>query len=255
METRYFRFVEVAPETPEYETYLALRYEVFCAELHRIEEFSKTSGDRRIETDRFDPVSRHWLATHLETGMPAACCRLILPNPYGLSIARRYEIEDYPYPGARADATAEISRMAIAPEFRRRHSDQGKPVEGDPNEELPDRAPEEKGRRHQPELVLGMYREIFLLAGEIGMTHAYAAMASNYSRILLMAGFPFIAVGPMNRAVEPPRRPYIVSRDDIIERLGIKNPGLLAFLHGEREDLRPRTAATACTTEDIPSCL
>lgn len=243
METRYFRFVEVTPGMPEYETYLALRYEVFCAELHRIDDFTVTTTNNRIETDRFDLLSRHWLATHLETGQPAACCRLILPNAAGLSIAGRYTISENPYPDAQIEATAEISRMAIAPAFRRRHSDQGKPFAGDPNDELPDRAPKERGRRHQPELVLGMYREIFLLAGETGITHAYAAMASNFSRILLMAGFPFVAIGPMNPAVEPPRRPYIISRDEIIRQLHIKNPGLLAFLFGEQDNLMPQAVA------------
>jgi N-acyl amino acid synthase of PEP-CTERM/exosortase system len=244
MQTRYFRFVEVSPGTPDYETYLALRYEVFCAELNRVHEYIVGAHHRHIETDRFDAFSRHWLAFHIATGIPAACCRFILPNPGGLNVFGRYSVSEWPYPEAKPESTAEISRMAISAHFRRRHSDQGKPVAGDPNDELPARAldePDER-RRHQPELVLGMYREIFLLAGEIGITHAYAAMASNFSRLLLRAGFPFVPVGPVNPSVVPPRRPYLISRDEIVRRLKALNPPLLAFLSGETIDLAPMAA-------------
>jgi len=73
--------------------------------------------------------------------------------------------------------------------------------------------------RYRPELVLGMYREILLHTKDAGITHAYAAMTSNFGRLLMMSGFPFRPVGPLNTNYIPARRPYIISRSEILRRL------------------------------------
>lgn len=238
MDTHSFHFSEVLPGTKDYETYLQLRYSVFCEELKRIKGTSlprnKTASNQ--ETDAYDPYSRHFLGIHMKSGTPAACVRLILPNPRGLNIHARYIVNKIPYPEADYAHTAELSRMAIAPFFRRRRDDQGKPFEGDPRDELPNMNSIEQSndrRHHQPELVLGMYREIYHLANQLNITHCFAAMEPSFSRLLIKLGFPFTPVGPINMHVQPPRRPYIISSHILEQQLAQYNPYLLDFLRGQ----------------------
>lgn len=218
MKTSHFRFSEVFPDTPEFDAYLALRYQVFCAELNHVRNPHPGGGGICIETDRFDVVSRHWLAIDVATGSAAACCRLILPNPGGLSLESRYLVDHRPYPDASAETTAEISRMALAPAFRRRRTNLSMTAaeSGIPDTLSPQCPGGSAALRYQPELMLGLFREMFLGTADAGITHAYAAMTSNFSRLLAMTGFPFLAAGPVNPNFSPPRRPYIISRSAVL---------------------------------------
>lgn len=230
METTYFRFDEVKEGTPAYERYLAARHEVFCEELHRVDPTGLTaSNGQAIETDRYDCHSRHFLATHKETGSVAGFARVILPSEIGLNVTPRYVIDDpLPYPDATADRIGEISRMAISAQYRRRHSDQGKPAHGDPESEML-RKPD-GFRRHQPELVLGMYREIYRLCREVGIGYCVAAMDNLFSRTLTSLGFPFVAIGPVNEQVAPPRRVYLISATEMERSLGAREADVLRFM-------------------------
>lgn len=230
METTYFRFNEVKIGTGEYERYLAARYQVFCDELHRVDAggLRSRSGDL-IETDRYDAFSRHFMAIHKDTGALAAFGRVILPSEIGLNVTPRYIIDrPLPFADATEGRIGEISRMAIAPNYRRRHEDQGKPVHGDPASEMshkPDGA-----RRHQPELVLGMYREMYRLCDQVGIAYYMAAMDNRFSRLLNTLGFPFVPVGPINEGVTPLRRVYLMSIREMECRLGERHPDTLRFM-------------------------
>ena len=54
---------------------------------------------------------------------------MILPNPLGLNVHLRYQIDkSLPYLDANHENIGEISRMAIAPRYRRRDEDRGNPI-------------------------------------------------------------------------------------------------------------------------------
>lgn len=230
METNYFRFEEALPGSPTYERYLEARHEVFCAELGRVEPSGLHSNNGRpIETDGFDEYSRHLVAFHKADDSIAGFVRVILPNKQGLNVTPRYVIvRPLPYADAIDDRIAEISRMAITPRFRRRNSDQGKPIQGDPDSEM-FRKPDGL-RRHQPELVLGMYREIYQLCKRLGVGYCLAAMDSHFSRLLIALGFPFVAVGPVNEGVSPPRRVFLISAAEIERSLSASEEAVLRFI-------------------------
>lgn len=234
METTYFRFEEVVPGSPAYERYLEARYEVFCAELGRVEPTGLySSKGLPIETDGYDEHSRHFVALYKRDDSVAGFVRVILPNEKGLNVTPRYVIEHpLPYADATDDRIGEISRMAIAPHFRRRHSDQGKPIQGDPGSEMSLRP--DGLRRHQPELVLGLYREVYQLCKSIGVDYCLAAMDSHFSRLLIALGFPFIPVGPVNEAVSPPRRPFLVCAAEMERSLGAREEAVLRFMQAQQ---------------------
>lgn len=233
METNYFRFDEVRPGTPEYELYLEARYQVFVAELHRVDEGeARSSGGHPIETDRYDATSRHFLAVHKATGSVAGFVRVILPSEVGLNVTPRYVIDrPLPYEDATDANIGEISRMAIAPHYRRRHEDQGKPYQGDPEAEMSGKA--EGFRQHQPELVLGLYREVYRLCREVGIDYCVAAMDNRFSRVLIGLGFPFVAIGPINENVQPPRRVYLVSAAEMERSLTMRVADVMRFMQAD----------------------
>lgn len=231
METGFFHVEEVVPGTRAYELYLEFRYEVFCKELNRIVPSSLplSSTGQPMETDQYDQYSRHFMSYHKATGKSAASVRVIFPSPIGLNVTSRYVIDrPLPYPGAREDNIIEISRMAISPQFRRRKEDNGKPFQGDPEPEM-SRLPDNH-RRHQPELVLGMYREIYLLCKQNGVEYCIAAMENRFSRLLKTLGFPWTAIGPVNQNVAPPRRVYLISVREMELSLSQRETCILGFL-------------------------
>lgn len=233
METTYFRFEQVYPGTSAYERYLEARHEVFCAELGRVAPTGlRSRSGRPIETDGYDDTSRHFVALYKADESVAGFVRVILPSERGLNVTPRYVIDrPLPYTDATDDRIAEISRMAVAQHFRRRHSDQGKPIQGDPDSEM-FRKPDGL-RRHQPELVLGMYREIYQLCKSIGIDYCVAAMDSHFSRLLIALGFPFVPVGPVNEAVSPPRRVFLISALEIERSLGAREEAVLRFMQDQ----------------------
>ena len=241
METTYFRFEEVLPGSPAYERYLEVRHDVFCTELGRVQPTGLSSSNGRpIETDGYDVHSRHFVAYYKPDESVAGFVRVIMPNEKGLNVTPRYVIDHpLPYADATDDRIGEISRMAIAQHFRRRHSDQGKPIQGDPASEM---AHNKDGlRRHQPELVLGMYREIYQLCKGIGIGYCVAAMDSHFSRLLIALGFPFMPVGPVNEGVSPPRRVFLISALEIERSLGAREEAVLRFMQ-EQQGTAPARA-------------
>ncbi len=230
METEYFIFYEVIPGTPDFEDYLEARYLVFCEELGRVAATGIfSSRGHPIETDQYDANSRHFIARHKRTGVMAGFMRIIMPNEHGLNVAQRYIIErPLPYASATDDKIGEISRLAVTPHFRRRPSDKGKPIQGDLESEMTLKT--EGSRHHQPELVLGMYREVYQLCRQTGLGYCMAAMDNLFSRLLTRLGFPFVAVGPLNTSVTPARRVYIISATEMERTLGAREDTILQFM-------------------------
>ena len=244
METNYFHFHEVRPGTADFDDYQEARYDVFCEELGRVEptgQFNRRGHS--IESDRFDAYSRHFVARHKISNVIAGFMRVIMPNCMGLNVIDRYTI-DQPLPyGVSMSEISEISRLAVTPVFRRRHSDEGKPVQGDPETEMTGRP--QGMRQHQPELVLGLYREVYRLCQSEGVNHCVAAMDRRFSRLLNTLGFPFLAVGPVNETVSPARRVYLISAQEMENSLGTRENFILHFMQTQLERSQPAELALA----------
>lgn len=230
METVYFSFSEVTEGTPAFDDYLEARYVVFCEELGRVDAPGVLSGSGRpVETDVYDAHSRHFIARHKASNVVAGFMRIIMPNEGGLNVAQRYVIDrPLPYADATENRIGEISRLAVTSHFRRRHSDEGKPIQGDPEPEMTLQT--EGVRHHQPELVLGMYREVYQLCRQTGLGYCMAAMDNLFSRLLRRLGFPFVAVGPINPDVKPARRVYLISAAEMESSLNSRDDRILQFL-------------------------
>lgn len=238
-----YEYSAVARGTLGYEDYCSLRHEVFCTELQRVPPCERASGDRPMESDGFDEHSVHVLCRSIATGEAVGCARLILPGPQGLNVLSRYRLHTDVTPDA--ESLGEIGRLAISSQLRR-YRRNTQPVDS----ALPaDRAedPRREVKRDGPTVALGLYREIFRLASEHGITHCYAAMEPSLSRMLNRLGFPFQEAGPINHAVHPPRQPYLIGAHAMRSGLRGRNSCLYRFIFGIDEPATKSSEASWST--------
>lgn len=227
-----YEYSVVMPGTPEYEEYCALRHEVFCAELGRVPSCTEQSSDKRPqETDDFDAHSVHVLCRSVDTGEAVGCARLILPSPRGLNVLSRYQLHSPSK--SNSDQVGEIGRLAISSKFRRYRRDTS--LVGPAFPSNTSEAISREIKRDGPTVALGLYREIFRLASEHGITHCYAAMEPSLSRMLNRLGFPFQEAGPINYSVQPARQPYLIGAHALRVGLSSRDSCLYRLLFGQQE--------------------
>lgn len=121
---RYFS-VKLAESAAQKEQVFRIRYRVYC------EEFKYESVEHfpdQFEIDDYDQYSRHCLITHLETGMPAGCVRLVsaigprddAPLPFEKYCGNSLDQNFINGIGLDRNTVCEISRLAVDGAFRRR---------------------------------------------------------------------------------------------------------------------------------------
>jgi N-acyl amino acid synthase of PEP-CTERM/exosortase system len=166
---------------------LRLRFQVYALERGFERPEDHPGG---IERDRFDPIAVHVLCEHRD-GFPVGTVRLIPPNPLGYPLEEHCQlsIDTGQLP---RDGLGEISRLAISRQFQRRREDPFNPA---PPENPGTAPPLAQGRRRN-DLVLGLYREIYRVSKQLGVSHWYAAMEDKLMILLRRIGFEFSLIGP-----------------------------------------------------------
>lgn len=238
---RYFAFACVDGSDEIAECY-RLRYEVFCVErgLLPMEAYPD-----RLESDAYDAQSLHFMASHLH-GEPAGTARLVLNGPLGLPLVPHCSLEsNY---GFLADPRhplspryAEISRLAVSREFRRRREDSvyGGPPRTNPKDGGPRFLHATPPPPDVPEMVSGIFRLIYQESKRRGVTHWVAAMERSLQVMLKRMGFPFQPIGP-EVDYYGPVRPYMAEIAALERNLGSVKPGTLDYVvSGLEADLRP----------------
>lgn len=122
--SRYFS-VKLAESAVQKEQVFRIRYRVYCEEFEYepVEHFPD-----QFEIDDFDQYSRHCLITHLETGMPAGCVRLVsaidsrneAPLPFEKYCGNSLDQIFIDSMALDRNTVCEISRLAVDGAFRRR---------------------------------------------------------------------------------------------------------------------------------------
>ncbi|NND69464.1 MAG: PEP-CTERM/exosortase system-associated acyltransferase [Halioglobus sp.] len=114
--------LELANTASQLDDVFRIRYRVYC------EEFGYEAAEKHpagLESDEFDPFSRHTLVTHAATAIPAGCARLVLADEERQLPMERFcgeavdaallsEFDD------RRDSICEFSRLGVDSVFRRR---------------------------------------------------------------------------------------------------------------------------------------
>jgi N-acyl amino acid synthase of PEP-CTERM/exosortase system len=226
-----FEIRQVFFGSSDYFNYLSLRHKVFCEELARVPAAARMDAlGRRLESDCFDRYSLHLACRDVEQDTFVACGRLILPNPLGLNITRRYALDEK----KPAEIVGEISRLAIATPIRRSRNASPQGLRSAAAQDVYDAAADLRLHRTVgSQIALFLYREFFRHAQQQGISYCYAAMEECLGRLLSWMGFPFRPIGPLNREVSPPRRPYLIGADALRTSLFRRNPQRFDFFFQE----------------------
>ena len=200
----------------------ALRYRVYCLERQLLSPSAFPDG---LERDRFDDRSVHIGAFQRSSGVLAGTVRLVLRGSDVLPIEAHCRFQQGRSPNERRGNVAEISRLAVSRDFRRRRLDGAYGDAGDAGAAAPGRNPER--RSGQLEIVLGLYRALYQESRRRSISHLYAAMEPQLFRIFNRYGICFERVGPMADYFGKVA-PYAASIRTLERRLVQFNPRLMA---------------------------
>ena len=202
--TPHFSFVQLPPASVAgadlFTQIAALRYEVYCLECGFL---NPEAYPGKLEVDDYDERSLHAAAFDPE-GQLVGAVRLVLagagqPFPFEDHCG---VFDDYAFPPR--EQCGEVSRLVVRKSFRRRPGDSSQGVASEFQELGGSRAntsgihsgPGSERRSNNPEIFLGLYRELLRFSHQNGIRYWYSAMERALLRSMSRIGFKFEAVGP-----------------------------------------------------------
>lgn len=230
-----FRVAEDHPQRAHIlEAVYRLRYQVYVIEWGFESPVDHPGG---LEKDGYDEHSRHFYAYTGAEDNVIGTARIILGSEGTFPIEHHFNICDFP-PDTARHQVAEISRLAISKEFRRREIDQVIFSNGDIQlKELEQYQAQMKGleyerRKCEHELIRGIYLLTYHESVKLGLTHWFAVMAKGLQIILKRWGIPFEQIGPA-KDYHGVRAPFLLSIKNLEDHLEKNNPELLKFARQE----------------------
>ena len=191
-----------------------IRHSVYCEELGW-----EPVNDEGLERDSYDENALHCLLMAVRSQRYIGCVRLVLPQldhpDHFFPIQESCRDTLYAgYPDLEASQrgeTAEVSRLAIVADYRRRKSELNKPVSIDLQEDATI-----QGRRRFPYIPVGLYIGMLEMASFYGIKTMYMLteplLATHFSRL---GG----NLKPIGDAIEHRgrRRPYVMEVEEVLK--------------------------------------
>ena len=229
----YFHSCQVQPAIdPDFmQRIFALRYQVYCVECAFLDAAQFSSPH---ETDLYDSRSAHFCAFNL-AGELVGYVRLVHAESgqkFPFQSHCPLDLTDTAQP-ARAH-TAEISRLMVRQDYRRRRHDNLAGVTVHDS----DAAPAREKRRNTPQILLSLYRQMYTHSLRVGIRHWYAAMEPPLARVLTRMNFGFVQVGPPSDYYGLVA-PYLADLRELEAQIGQHQPPLLAWLRQAQTPWRP----------------
>lgn len=199
-----------------------LRFQIYCLECGflPVDDYPE-----QRETDEHDPNSEHF-CTFNEKRELVGYVRLVRANAQQQFPFHRH-CTDLDYDGHLPPAaeSAEISRLIVRQDYRRRRGDNLAGVTAD--EEA--RTAEFERRITSPQILLNLYRQMYVHSRQSGIRYWYAAMEPSLARALKRMNFGFAQIGPMTDYYGMVA-PYVADLRELEARVGTTNPDLMAWL-------------------------
>jgi N-acyl amino acid synthase of PEP-CTERM/exosortase system len=235
-----FRVVPALDERSRERVY-RIRHAVYCEELGY-----EPIRDDGLERDAFDKRSLHCLLESVATGQPVGCVRLVLTDPKNPSAPLPFET----LCGETLDRSvvnpanlerrriAEVSRLAVIAQFRRRRGEHTVPVGLDESDfGTPDRP-------RFPYIAAGLYLGMLAQANWSGIDTLFMLTERGLSKQLARLG---VATQPIGAPIEHRglRHPSMMSVHEIINGLnGFVSP-LFELLTREIDDANRQAMSSA----------
>ncbi len=192
-----------------------LRYQVYCLEF-RYEPADKFP--EQMEWDLYDAHSLHCLLMHKPSGNAAGCVRLIMPRegesdamlPFERCCSKALDKSLFDLNTLSRDRFGEISRLAVPAAFRRRKSDENKPIS------VPDRKTLiAEGRSPFPLIAISLCLAIGLMLLHSGLEYGFAMMEPRLIRMLRRYGIGFKQIGDVVD-YHGNRGPFLLTRSGML---------------------------------------
>ena len=200
-----------------------LRYQVYCEECGFLAPEDYPDGR---ESDEHDSNSHHFVALNQQNAL-VGYVRLVLPDaiqtfPFQTHCVTLLDGVTLPPAGR----SAEISRLMVRKDYRRRHGE--RPPSGAAIEEA-ESAYQHEMRSRSPQILLSMYREMYTYSLQNDIRYWYAAMERPLARMLTRMEFGFEQIGPATDYYGPVA-PYVADLRVLEKQLIKNNPELLAWM-------------------------
>lgn len=192
--------IQLATTPEEINEVFELRYQVYC--IDRPFEDPNCFTDKR-EYDAYDQRAAHALIRYRSTGDIVAAVRIVMTGNSpdqaefpmeGSCIHHMDQRAQDAFAGTHRMRIAEISRMAVSRDFRRRLNED-KTASG--VTDFVCYGDSENGKRALPYISLGLFAAILQMSVRHGITHWVAAMEPALLRMLKRFGVEFDHVGPV----------------------------------------------------------
>jgi N-acyl amino acid synthase of PEP-CTERM/exosortase system len=241
-------YADRAPRVRPLKSALELRYQVYCLECNFLSPDDYPDG---IETDSHDERAAHFHALDFDDEL-VGYVRLVRAGQDGAFPFQKHcelsvGVKDLPDP----DHSAEISRLMVRKDYRRRRGDRLSGVTAEQNA-----AALARDRRHQaPQILLSLYRQMYNYSRSIGIRYWFAAMERPLARSLSRLNFAFEPIGPATDYYGPVA-PYLADLSRLEEQVGALDPELLAWLAApstERESPLTTPVAPSSVLRSAPA--
>jgi N-acyl amino acid synthase of PEP-CTERM/exosortase system len=235
------RFETVLADTPAArQIHHRIRFLVYCLEMGYENVAAHPDG---LERDDWDDRSVHFLVRRRDNHEWIAAMRLVMPGAQPLPIESRCDLDRSVCGEVPRDRIAEVSRLCIVEQYRRRLRERELPYEVVGNDagrrwqELP--VSDDKRvaqRRHGPEIMLGLLLAAAEYSREVGLAHWFFLTTPALCRMIEQYGVPLqLAGAPCQHRGE--RHPYFVDLTSAWGALWNSDPRMSNWL-GRRPPLR-----------------
>lgn len=200
-----------------------LRFEVYCRECKYLDESEYPHGR---ELDDVDAHSSHFVALNLQDEL-TGYVRLVHPDAAGVFPFQSHCVQLLPgFELAPPSQSAEISRLVVSPRYRRRRGDMPEGVT------VQDEVQDRERRASSPQILLGMYRQMYHHSLQHGIRYWYAAMERYLASALKSMNFGFEQIGPYTDYYGPVA-PFLGDLRQLEDGLSQSNPALLEWMRSK----------------------
>ncbi|MBL8396619.1 MAG: PEP-CTERM/exosortase system-associated acyltransferase [Candidatus Accumulibacter sp.] len=231
---RFFKVVPALSDELRAENY-RIRHEVYCRELNF--ESVQANG---LETDSYDSRSLHCLVQSVASGQFVGCARLVLVDPddpqqllpVEISCANTLDRSIIDPLKIDRSSIAEISRLAVIGSYRRRKTDQGRPISIAEEDFGTEKQP------RQPYLAIAVYLCLIAMARHYGLTRLFLLTERRLAMNLSRLGVNVQQIGgPVEHRGE--RIPSMIVVDELIDGMNFLVRALFEIVSREvKEGLR-----------------
>jgi N-acyl amino acid synthase of PEP-CTERM/exosortase system len=227
----YFRSrpADLVQDAPLMRLAFELRFQVYCTECQFLP--ADHYPDQR-ETDAFDPHSAHFCAFNQGQEL-VGYVRLVRAGALqALPLQSHCVLDLQGASRPEGSESAEISRLMVRHDYRRRRYDNLAGV----TLQVDGTAPAREKRRNTPQILLSLFRQMYVHSLNQGIRYWYAAMEPALARVLARMDFAFEQVGAPTDYYGLVA-PYLADLRALEARLAERNPALLAWLRQPEEAL------------------